>query len=164
MNTLYTYGYTGGSVEDLKRFAKAGALILDIRYQPFSRWQPQWNRRQLEEALPLHYAHCRDLGNRNYKGDVGPNEGIVIADLLAGLQLLDRLIRESPVVLLCACKDVTTCHRRPVAEKAREFIRGLEVVHLQPGDSLEYQGRFPLAGTVLRYDDPTAPTLEDDEP
>jgi uncharacterized protein (DUF488 family) len=150
VNTLYTYGYTGGSIEDLKRYADAGALILDIRHKPYSRWQPQWNRRSLEEALWMDYAHCGNLGNRNYKGDLDDPGVHLIVNLEAGLELLRELLRKRPVVLLCACKNAEGCHRNTVARAAVQQFRGVQVRHLAPGDSLEYQ-------------QPTLPAVDPDE-
>ena len=130
MLSLYTYGYTGGSLDDLKRLVASGAIIADIRYQPRSR-VPHWNKGPLAHALGTGYVHVPALGNQNYKGDRGPD--IQIADLETGLDTLHQLLERSPVVLLCACADYRTCHRNTVAKAAQDQLPGVKLVHLQPG-------------------------------
>ncbi len=67
-HTLCTYGYTGGRLEDLQAYAAAGALILDVRYSPWSR-VPQWQQRALQDVLGGRYEWCRALGNTHYRGE-----------------------------------------------------------------------------------------------
>jgi activating signal cointegrator 1 len=139
MHRLYTYGYSGGSVQDLRNYAAAGALIADIRLSPRSR-VPHWNREPLEQLLGNRYRWIKALGNVHYRGD-GP---ILIADLPAGLRLVKTALLQGPVILLCACSDPSTCHRSVVAAAAQRHCEGLEVVHLAPGHGLiELDGPLP---------------------
>lgn len=128
---LYTYGYQGGSAQDLQHYAAAGALILDTRLTPTSP-NPLWRRAALEKLLGNRYRWCKALGNVNFRSS-GPVE---LRDPKAGLELLGGWVVQSPVVLLCACRDWRTCHRRVAAELAQERWPGLQVVHLGPGDPL----------------------------
>jgi uncharacterized protein (DUF488 family) len=128
---LYTYGYQGGSPQDLQHYAAAGALILDTRLAPTSP-NPLWRRASLKRLLGDRYRWCKALGNVNFRSG-GP---VQLHNPEAGMDLLDRWIGQSPVVLLCACRDWRTCHRRVAAELAQEQFSGLRVVHLSPGDPL----------------------------
>lgn len=110
---VYTMGYSGrkmGEVEELVE--EHEAVLLDIRYSPFSR-NPTWSRKSFERTFERRYQHVPALGNVNYKGD-GP---IQIQDFDAGLEIIERSGR--PVILMCACRDYTTCHRRVIAERLR---------------------------------------------
>lgn len=132
MNTLFTYGYSGGgSLADLQAYAAAGAMILDVRLAPNSR-VPQWRGGALAGVLGHDYAWCAKLGNVNYKTG-GP---IRIAEPEAGIAVLRGYLEERAVVLLCACKDPFSCHRAEVADLAKDAIPGLAVVYLWPGDPL----------------------------
>lgn len=128
---LYTYGYQGGSLEDLRHYIAAGALILDTRLVPTSP-NPLWRRASLERALGERYRWCKALGNVHFRSG-GP---VQLLDPEAGLMLLAGLIRESPVILLCACRAWQSCHRRVVAELAQDALPGLQVTHLAPGGPL----------------------------
>ena len=128
MNTLYTYGYSGGSDRDLLLFAKEhDALVVDVRFKPFSRFTPQWNQRNLRDTLRDHYYHLLELGNRNYKGENGSASDFV--NLEHGLANLAQLLETRPVILLCVCKDVNVCHRKEIATIAAERFE-VEVIHL----------------------------------
>ena len=107
MTTIYAFGYTGRKLDTIAQGAAAtGALILDIRYSPRSR-APMWNRRNLEAVLGASYFFAGDLlGNLDYRSD-----GIRIADLDAGLDLLEKVAAKHPVGLMCACKERAGCHR-----------------------------------------------------
>jgi hypothetical protein len=71
------------------------------------------------------YIGCPQLGNRNYNKP-GPIE--LFAPEI-GLRMVRSLIEHYPVILLCGCQDVETCHRKVAAEYlAREL--GADVVHL----------------------------------
>lgn len=131
LHGLYSYGYLGAALDDLRGYAAAGALILDVRYAPTSR-NPVWRRAHLRRELGRRYDWCRDLGNESYRS----GEAIRIADLDAGLRRLESCLSEGPVVLLCACADWRACHRRTVAEAAAAVFPGLRIVHLAPGEPL----------------------------
>lgn len=125
MHTLYTYGYLGSEPETLRRHTDVlDALVVDIRYSPRSR-VGHWNRGPLERLLAQRYVYVHALGNRNYKG-TGPIE---FEDLAGGVDEVFELLQEQSVILLCACRDVQTCHRMPAAEAIAR--RGkVNIVHL----------------------------------
>jgi hypothetical protein len=127
MKTIYTSGYLAGwTPETLKTTCEElGALLLDIRYSPHSR-RPEWDRAALRNLFgQVRYRHEPALGNRNY------NNGKEIA-LAAPEHAVDRLrvaLKYTPVVLLCACREATACHRSVAAAFLAERL-GAEVVHL----------------------------------
>lgn len=129
---LYTYGYAGGSIQDLEGYAAAGALILDIRTEPWSR-RPEFRREVLAPALGSAYRHCLNLGNRNYR----TGGTIQIIGLPQGLALLADQLVLRPVVLLCGCRDAASCHRTYVAEALRGMLPAVgTAVDLLPGQGL----------------------------
>ena len=110
---IFTFGYLGRSPDDLAAIlAERGAMLVDIRFQPRSR-VPAWNGGRLAARFGDAYLHLPQLGNRNYRTG-GPVE---LADYPAGRAALAGLGRDA--VLLCACRDYATCHRRTVAESLR---------------------------------------------
>ena len=131
MNTLYTLGYTRLKPDEILRAAeRLDAVIADIRIAPRSR-HPMWNGAKMRAAWRERYVHIPELGNENYKGDRG--DGVMLANPEAGSsRVLDLLARQS-VILLCACADWQTCHRRAAAELIGERA-GVEVTHLSVED------------------------------
>ena len=111
--TAFTAGYLGHTPEQLLAIAdRMDALVVDIRWSPDSR-VPGWRQSYLARTLGARYHYVRELGNVCYR--VGPP--VQIADLAAGLGILREL--PSPLILLCACRDYETCHRRDVGEALR---------------------------------------------
>jgi hypothetical protein len=127
---LYTYGYANGNIEDLHRYVRDGAVVLDIRYSPNS-YIPGWGKERLEAALRDEYRWVHDLGNRNYRD--GP---VQIVNMDRGMGVVEGYVDEdTPVVLLCACRDLGRCHRKLVAQEAAARF-GVQVIHLKPGEDL----------------------------
>lgn len=139
---IYTMGYCGWRVEDVAALLeKLDAVLVDVRMMPRSRWKREFNCSALQKRLGDRYAWIRAWGNRNYKG--GPIE---IVDFVGGVDevVAMRGPGRRPVVLLCGCKDVNTCHRKVLAEKLAERWDA-EVEHLSP----------PLSASALPKARPT---------
>ncbi|MGD9932720.1 MAG: hypothetical protein AB7T37_03295 [Dehalococcoidia bacterium] len=125
MHTLYTFGYTGRSPQELKELADSlGAAVVDTRYSPNSR-DARWRRSPLERVLgSLYQGAGETLGNVNYKA--GP---IRLADEERGLAALGAQLAHQPIILLCMCRDAAVCHRTYIAQKAAEQF-GVNVENL----------------------------------
>ncbi|MBI3654150.1 MAG: DUF488 domain-containing protein [Acidobacteria bacterium] len=115
---IYTAGYYGRDFQQFKATVKhLDAAVIDIRLMPQSRFFPDWRKRNLELELSPSYFHVVELGNKAFK-----ENRIEILDLAAGMQFVKRIIEEiqRDVILLCACKSLSTCHRHIVAEAFRK--------------------------------------------
>ena len=122
--TLYTLGYaTPGAAAELEQVMQdASVLLIDIRERAQSRWWPVWNKKQLRTRWGLRYTHEKKLGNINRRDRSlpvvlhGPHPEQSIAGIVALLQ------QGYSVVLLCACKEYETCHRKVVAEMIQQVM------------------------------------------
>lgn len=125
---LYTLGYSGWTPEAIREEAQArNAVVCDIRYSPRSR-HPYWTQGNLQRLFGTRYQHVQALGNRNYKSG-GP---IVLADYDAGKQAITEILATGQaVILMCACKDLATCHRLTAVERLAAVL-GEVVTHLVP--------------------------------
>ena len=123
--TIYTFGYAGKTLADLETVARErNALVIDVRFAPFSRSSPEWAKSTLAVRLPR-YAWLKAFGNENYRG--GP---IRIMDYLAGLsQMQARLWADESPLLLCVCSKVETCHRSQLANRLHADL-GWPIEHL----------------------------------
>jgi uncharacterized protein (DUF488 family) len=131
--TIYTLGYSGWKIEDVEAVLdRLGAILVDVRMVPRTRWQPQWNATVLHARLGDRYVWLREFGNRNYRGTF---EQIEIADFPTGEQRLHEITSTGKaVVLLCGCRDVNVCHRKVVAEMLAATWNG-DVIHLTRPDN-----------------------------
>ncbi len=126
MNTIYTAGYQGWTVETLRAAcAERGALLVDIRMNPTST-RAEWRKEALRHTFGSAYHHAPALGNRNYQG--GPIE---LAAPARAVPFMTYALARTPVVLLCACRDWRSCHRS-VAAAFLSAELGAPVEHLEP--------------------------------
>ena len=125
---LYTFGYAGmhggGDLREL--LGQRVEVVVDVRLRPYSRKRAfSLGTRDTVETAPYAYRWLGGLGNAEYRTGgmrlARPEEIEVVVQLLAS---------GTNVALMCACAEVSTCHRRLVAELAGERLPGLAVVHL----------------------------------
>jgi uncharacterized protein (DUF488 family) len=133
--TLYTVGYaTLEGIEQLQAFLAQEVFLVDIRYFPASRWQPEWSRKRLSERFAPNYRHIRELGNINYHSSDLP---IQLLDAKHGISWIASLLQQGQdICLLCACADWERCHRRVVAELLQRELTEVQTIHLSSEDIL----------------------------
>ena len=126
-NTVYTLGYLQrGSMERLRKLVADNVIVLDIRYSPRSAW-PHWSRKQLAERFRGSYLHVPELGNVNYRS---PDLPIKLRDEDFGVWAVRFWLEKGyDVCLLCACVEVSACHRVRAAALV-EAACSCTVVHL----------------------------------
>lgn len=113
---LTSLGYTEPDAQaKLDAFmSRPGAILVDIRLSPRSRWKPEFNQRALIAKYGSQYKHCRELGNLNYNNR---EQGIKLADPERGVARVIELLQSGhSVMLLCACKHYEQCHRKTAYE------------------------------------------------
>lgn len=96
-------------------------LLVDIRYRPISPHQPQWSRKQLLACFRHQYRYVHALANKHYNDRTWPIE---LVDEQAGLAYLVGWLQAGwDLILLCACADARTCHRRLVGEPLSSRVK-----------------------------------------
>lgn len=121
--TIYTLGYSkAGAEAHLERLMRhPHVLLVDVRYQPVCRFNPQWNRAALADHYGEQYRWERRLGNRNYWSRdraIQLPEGSQNA-----VQEAASLLRAgTSLVLLCACGDERACHRIYIAKLIQDAL------------------------------------------
>lgn len=142
MKKAHHFGYEGQKPEALHQaVTELGALLIDIRYRPFSR-NAVWNKKNLQELFGDNYLHLEAWGNINYRG--GPIE---IADFDKGLKVVLHELENRPVVLMCVCREFERCHRSVLADKLHR--QGVEVERLLPSPILSGL-TSPLTRTIKK--------------
>ena len=147
-DAIYTVGHSTHSIERLIALLKAQAItaVSDVRSNPYSRLNPQFNRERLKSALReegIKYAFLgKELGARSEDRSCYVN-GQARYELLAETELfkqgVSRVIegsRSYRVALLCAEKEPLECHRTILV--ARKLVeRGISVKHILSDSTVE---------------------------
>ncbi|HRH44574.1 MAG TPA: DUF488 domain-containing protein [Pyrinomonadaceae bacterium] len=119
---IYTTGYTGKDINDLKPMLDAlDAVLADVRFTPYSKVL-HWQQVYLKILLKRKYLHIPNLGNRTYK-----EEKITIQNLKLGIETVLSL--DTNMVLMCACEKPENCHRRVIIEELQR--RNIETIELE---------------------------------
>ena len=120
---LYTIGHSTRSLSTFLDLliAHRVSAICDVRSQPYSRRNPQFNRESLRDDLArLNIAYVflgEELGARSSDPTCYENGKVQYARLattdtfVRGIERLTKRIRHYQVALLCAEKDPLFCHR-----------------------------------------------------
>lgn len=125
---LETIGYADREAEQrIDDFlAQPHAMLVDIRYRPYSRWRPAFNHGALAKRHNKQYHLLLSLGNKNYND---PTKDIVIADPEDGVRNVLRLLDEGhSLMLMCACKDYERCHRKIVYDLVMAALKEREAM------------------------------------
>jgi uncharacterized protein (DUF488 family) len=147
--TVYTIGHSNHEPETFVALILRHAIdaVCDVRSNPHSRYNPQFNREVLERTLAakgIRYLFLgRELGARSEDPGCYEN-GVVRYDRLAATPLFQEglaRVREGAakglrVALMCAEKDPLECHRTILVAR-RLDESGLDVQHIHADGGLE---------------------------
>jgi uncharacterized protein (DUF488 family) len=125
MAEIWTVGHSNKTAEQLvDLLQKAGVkTIVDVRTSPWSKWNPQFNERPLQESLRqggiLYLSRGKNLGgkgvNVNYDGAID--------------ELTRRAEAGERMAVMCSEGDFHKCHRFEMLTPSLE-AKGLTVTHL----------------------------------
>ncbi len=146
--TVYTIGHSNGTAERLLALLNQHgiAIIADVRSQPYSRFNPQFNREELASVLKtsgLEYVFLgRELGARS-NDPACYREGRAQYSLIArtpvferGIERLRAGMENLRVAILCAEKEPLSCHRSILIGRYLHE-RSFDVRHILEDGSLE---------------------------
>ncbi len=145
---VFTIGHSNHPIEKFLDLLHANKIqaVADVRSSPFSRFNPQFNRENLQNSLKEARIHYVFLGKELGARSEDPNCYVadkVQYDRLANTSLfqsgLDRVVEGAKnyrIALMCAEKDPLDCHRAILV--ARELVkRGLLVTHILDDGTIE---------------------------
>ncbi|MBG6073432.1 MULTISPECIES: DUF488 family protein [unclassified Polaromonas] len=139
--TVYTVGHSTHSMDRLIEILKSNEIseVVDVRSQPYSRFQPQFNRSDIEgplRAAGIGYLFLgQELGARSNDTSCYVNGRVQYQRIAAtkGFERgIDRVLIESgsnKLALMCAEKEPLECHRTLLVGQAL-FSQGVSVVHI----------------------------------
>jgi uncharacterized protein (DUF488 family) len=157
---VHTLGHSRHTIERFIELAKSHGvdLIVDVRGQPFSRFDPHFNRERFKTALTaagIGYEWRGEAlsGRPKSREFYGPDGGVLWEKLQswpalhAGLDEVLDLAHGASIALVCAEEDPLNCHRRFLLTAPLERL-GAEVVHIRS------DGRTETEAEVARRDKP----------
>lgn len=131
---LYTIGHSNHTMECFIRLLEDNGIVtlVDVRSAPVSRYNPQFNKGNLERVLPLHeiqYAfagqylggrpadptcfkkHMFPSSDRDYLHEVDYREVMRREWFLRGVERLLEMVQEQTTAIMCSEEDPVHCHR-----------------------------------------------------
>lgn len=145
---IYTVGHSNHPIAHLLQLLQGQGvtLLADVRSMPYSRFNPQFRRDALTEALAQHGIEYLFLGEELGARSRDPAcyvDGRVSYIKLAATDLfrqgIDRLLmaaKSHTLAIMCAEKDPLDCHRTILV--TRELVkRGEKVVHILANGEIE---------------------------
>lgn len=145
VNTVYTIGYSGFSIDDFVATLKEHniSLVVDVRSSPFSEHYPEYNRDILENYLKTYNIYYRNYAvafgarqkDRNYyhkDGYLDFERFLNSEPFKQGVEKLCNSMKQNyTFALMCAEKDPICCHRAILVARAF-YEKGYKVIHLLP--------------------------------
>jgi uncharacterized protein (DUF488 family) len=164
--TVFTIGHSNRTSDEFLALLLENELtaVADVRSQPYSRVNPQFNRESLAEFLAKHQIAYVFLGEELGARSRDPScyvDGKVQYDALARTRLfeqgLDRVEKGTlryRLALMCAEKEPLACHRFILV--ARHLARrGFQLKHIiDPGVVEDHEASVARLLAVLRMDSP----------
>jgi uncharacterized protein (DUF488 family) len=146
---IYTIGHSNHPIERLVALLQQHQVeaLADVRSNPYSRFNPQFNRKRLQaslEAVGIRYVFLgEELGARSQDPACYDENGRVSYAKLAatalfrrGLQRLQTGMQQHRIAIMCAERDPLECHRTILITRELEKI-GIPVTHILHDGSLE---------------------------
>ncbi len=119
---IYSIGHGGTTLDNVGRLMRELHImfLVDVRSKPFSRWQPQFNKRHLAEQLANAYL---------WRPDLGGLDGNVISE--ESLTWLAELGGKQNILIMCSEGDFNRCHRHSkIAARLWNRTPPVPVIHI----------------------------------
>lgn len=149
MSTVFTVGHSAHSLEEFVGLLTGQDIdvVADTRSAPYSRFAPQFDREVLQKRLGecgIRYVFLGgELGGRPADPTYYDKKGRVLygrmkADRVftAGIERLERGMREFRVALVCGEEDPAHCHRRLLVGRVLTE-HGHEILHIRADGRLQ---------------------------
>jgi uncharacterized protein (DUF488 family) len=166
---VFTIGHSNQTTEEFLDLLRQHQIdvVVDVRSSPFSRFVPQFNKREVQTAVReagFQYVYLgRELGGRpDPDSDLIDDEGHAIYGLIAetdefltGIRRLREGIGRYRVAIMCSEEDPTDCHRRLLVSRVLILDHGIDVRHIRGDGRIDGEDDLPK----MPYDAPIQQSL-----
>lgn len=148
MNKLYTIGYSRFEISELIKTLQKNKInaVADVRFSPYSKFKPDFNREILKESLKKNNIEYVFLGDNCGARASDPScyiDGKASYALIKetkqfkmGLNRIIKGLEKYTITLLCAEKDPITCHRNIlICRNLKQF--DIDIFHILSMDKVE---------------------------
>jgi uncharacterized protein (DUF488 family) len=163
---LFTVGHSNQPVEafiDLLREHEIG-VVVDVRSSPYSKYVPHFNKEEIQQALEnagIKYLFLgRELGGRPEGSEFYDEENYVLYHrlaesplFLAGVERLEKGLRQYRVAIMCSEEDPGVCHRQLLVGRVMRQ-RGVQVEHIRGDGTIELAAEPAGSKQLLLFDIP----------
>lgn len=167
--TIFTIGHSNQPTEAFLDLLRQHVIevVVDVRSTPFSRFVPQFNKRELQATVReagFQYVYLgRELGGRpDPDSGLIDDEGHAIYGLIAetddfnqGIRRLREGIGRYRAAMMCSEEDPTDCHRRLLVSRVLILEYGLAVRHIRGDGRIDSEDDL----TPMPYDAPVQQSL-----
>lgn len=170
-NTIYTIGHSTRSMEEFIKMLQTFSIqhVADIRSFPGSRKYPQFNKENLEVALPqagIKYSHLKELGGRRKVSKDSHNnrwhkdafkgyaDYMETENFEKGIKVLMDIARKDTTAFMCSEAVWWRCHRSMVSDYLK--AKGWKVMHIMAVGKAEehpYTSPARIVGNQVYYSD-----------
>jgi uncharacterized protein (DUF488 family) len=177
MSRVFTVGHSSHAWEQFADLLTSQTIevVADTRSSPYSRFAPQFDREVLQKKLGecgIRYVFLgTELGGRPADPAYYDKKGHVLYGRMkgdplfaAGIERLERGMREFRVALLCGEENPAQCHRRLLVGRVLTE-RGHEILHIRAHGHLQTEADVAAeSGKPLVSDQPALfAELEEDQ-
>ena len=147
---IYTIGHSNHPIEHFTALLQRHGIqaLADVRSNPYSRFNPQFNREKLQASLTaaagIRYVFLgEELGARTKDPSCYDEEGRVTYAKLAatpifrkGIERLQTGLRQHRIAIMCAERNPLECHRTILVARELEKV-GIPITHILHDGALE---------------------------
>jgi len=149
-HVIYTIGHSNHPIEHFVALLQQHGIqaLADVRSNPYSRFNPQYNRERLQASLSaaggIRYVFLgEELGARSKDPSCYDDEGRVSYAKLAktplfrkGIERLQTGMQQHRIAIMCAERNPLDCHRTILVSRELEKV-GIPVTHILHDGALE---------------------------
>lgn len=159
MDQIFTIGHSTRSIKEFTSILEAYSIeiLIDIRKIPHSSYCPQFNEKELKEALEsknIQYQHLKAMGgfrkprknsinigwkNASFRGYA---DYMQTKAFLRSLQQIEKIAQKKRCVLMCAEAIYWRCHRSLISDALT--VRHWKVFHIQTIEHTKLHRRTPF--------------------
>jgi uncharacterized protein (DUF488 family) len=146
---IFSVGHSNHPLEKFLSLLRASFIdvLVDVRSHPYSRYNPQFNTKALQDSLSkagIKYLFFgKELGGRPKDDGFYGEDGNVDYSKLArsplfieGIDRLEKGIADYRIAIMCSEENPNNCHRRLLITPELEK-RGIKVLHIRGDGRLE---------------------------